>query len=72
MTYLEVHSAAGVKRWKIGDLPEGDGEQGYLKRLEWLQTAIAHYERNMAYAFKDAVVYIIHEAKFESYETELR
>lgn len=67
MTCLEVHHAGGVKRWPIGEMPGGTGHEGYVKRLDFVQRAVAHYKTHMAYAFKDATVYIVHEAKFESY-----
>lgn len=71
MTYLEVHTPChGTHRWPMGELPEGDGQAGYRTRMEFINASLAHYRATMSYAFKEAEIYIIHEAKFKPDESE--
>lgn len=65
MTYLEVHNDKGIQRWEIKGVPQGNTEQDYEMRMEVLNVALAHYEENMAYAFQNATVYIVHQSKFD-------
>lgn len=67
MTYLEVHHAGGVKRWPI-ELPVGTGRYCHEKREKVLKKYIRAYEENVKDNFEDSVAYIVHEAKFESYD----
>jgi hypothetical protein len=65
MTHLEVRSRHGTHRWPIGELPEGDGEAGYRARIDFINDRLAHYKATMSYVFKEAEIYIVHEAKFK-------
>lgn len=77
MTYLEVHTDESVKTsyirpvysWPIENLPEGHTEEAYEARKEIIAGVIALYAENMAFAFKNAKIFIVHKPKIESHET---
>jgi hypothetical protein len=77
MTYLEVHTDETVDRsyvkpvysWPIENLPPGSTEQDHQERNKIIDGIINVYFENMAFAFKNAKIYIVHKPKIESHET---
>ena len=64
MTFLEVHTDEKIYRWPIGELPEGKGEEGYIRRMEWINDFLRQvYQAMMEYALEGAKIYIVHASK---------
>lgn len=65
MTYLEVHTEWEVHRWPIVGVPDGKTEEDFCSRVEFINAFLSWYDENMAYAFEDAKIYIIHQSNFQ-------